>query len=259
MARIVVLVHENDEFDRIYLMHEVLEVSKERGHEVIVQRGLRGPIPEGDLVINHVDLTVGPGEYMAVLRRFPKSVNGRVLDISKRAISPHLVRRNDDFAGPVVVKGNLNSGGWREARIGQGAAMGEYHVYERKGLVPDFVWQERGLVVEKFLPEIEDDFFCLRIWFFCGDQRGHGICYSREPIIKLRNVEKATILTEPPPDALAQMREDLAFDFGKFDFGIVEGAVVLYDANRTPTLGDIPKENYINLVTRLANGLENYL
>lgn len=259
MARIVVLTHANDRFDREYLMHEVLEVCKERGHEIVVHSGLNGTLPEGDLAINHIDLTVLPVDYQTALRRFPKTINGRVADISKRAVSRHLLRRGDDWAGPVVVKGNMNSGGWREARLGLPAAIAEYAVYETKGKVPDAAWTDRSVVVEKFLPEVRDDSFCLRIWFFCGDQRGHGICYSRDPIIKLRNVEKAELLEEPPPEDLVRMREDLAFDFGKFDYGLVDGQAVLYDANRTPTLGDIPKENYINLVTRLANGLETYL
>ncbi len=259
MARIVVLTHANDLFDREYLMHETLEVCRERGHEVLVQTGLAAAYPDGDLVINHVDLTVTPMEYTAALRRYPRAVNGRAIDISKRAISRHLVRRGDDYDGPVVVKGNLNSGGYREARLGQGSAVPFYQVFPSKGKTPDFVWDHRELVVEKFLPEFADGYYGLRIWFFCGDQQGHGICWSREPIVKLANVEKAEIFTDLPPLELRQMREDLAFDFGKFDYGIHEGEVVLYDANRTPTLGDIKKEHYINLVTRLANGLETYL
>ena len=41
-------------------------------------------------------------------------------------------------------------------------------------------------------------------------------------------------LTEPVPEELRQTRRQLGFDYGKFDYGVVNGEVVLYDANRTP-------------------------
>jgi hypothetical protein len=36
------------------------------------------------------------------------------------------------------------------------------------------------------------------------------------------------------------IRRELGFDYGKFDYGIVDGRVVLYDVNRTTGTADDP-------------------
>ena len=61
-------------------------------------------------------------------------------------------------------------------------------------------------------------------------------------------------LTEVPEE-LRQIRRDLKFDFGKFDYTMVDGRPVLFDANRTPTIGDFPKERYLPLAQTLARGI----
>ena len=50
----------------------------------------------------------------------------------------------------------------------------------------------------------------------------------------------------------------MGFDFGKFDYGIVDEQVILYDANRTPTLGGV-REQYMPRVRLLADGLKSFL
>ncbi len=55
------------------------------------------------------------------------------------------------------------------------------------------------------------------------------------------------------------MRKDLGFDFGKFDYAIVDGRVVLYDVNRTPNLGNLPKEQKPPNTRLLAEGIRAYL
>jgi hypothetical protein len=58
------------------------------------------------------------------------------------------------------------------------------------------------------------------------------------------------------PDELRRLRREMGFDFGKFDYGIVDGRVVLYDANRTPVMLASPR----NLPTfmLLAGGIESF-
>jgi hypothetical protein len=51
----------------------------------------------------------------------------------------------------------------------------------------------------------------------------------------------------------------LKFDYGKFDYTMVEGRPVLFDANRTPTFGDFPKERYMPLAQSLARGIDSWL
>ncbi len=55
------------------------------------------------------------------------------------------------------------------------------------------------------------------------------------------------------------MRRKLGFDFGKFDYGIVAGRVVLYDANRTPMFGSMRREDYWPRVQLLAEGIRGFL
>ena len=61
------------------------------------------------------------------------------------------------------------------------------------------------------------------------------------------------------PDELRQIRRELKFDYGKFDYTMVDGRPVLFDANRTPTIGRFPKARYLPLAETLAGGLDSFL
>lgn len=61
------------------------------------------------------------------------------------------------------------------------------------------------------------------------------------------------------PDDLRRLRQELGFDFGKFDYAIVDGRVVLYDANRTPALSHLPKERILPNIRLLAQGIRAFL
>ena len=54
--------------------------------EIKVLKGIEKAV-EADLLIPHIDLTTIPPDYAAFFNRFPRVVNGEVLDISKRRIS----------------------------------------------------------------------------------------------------------------------------------------------------------------------------
>ena len=63
MARIVVITHAADDFDRRGYLLEILSRHwSEAGHRVSVAAGT-GPWPKGDLAILHVDLSVVPEAY----------------------------------------------------------------------------------------------------------------------------------------------------------------------------------------------------
>jgi hypothetical protein len=55
------------------------------------------------------------------------------------------------------------------------------------------------------------------------------------------------------------MRRDLGFDFGKFDYAMVDGRPVLFDANRTPTFGDTAREVYAPIAQSLARGIASFI
>jgi hypothetical protein len=248
---------------------------------------------KADLAILHVDLTVVPRDYLACVRRCAVTVNGAVADISKRVISTHLLRRQDRYEGLVIVKTNRNCAGLPEVRVanngwkkhqrgasdqeardyynnelelhiarrdryGSEQGFGDYRVFDSISEVPDAVWSDSELVVERFLLERSKGFYCIRTWLFFGDQDRHAMFYSHDPVIKSHNVVDFERLSEVP-DELRQIRRKLKFDFGKFDYTMVDGRPVLFDANRTPTIGDFPKERYLPMAQSLASGIGAFL
>ena len=68
-----------------------------------------------DLVLLHVNLSVVPDEYLELASRYPIVVNGKAKDIRKSTYSTLRVTRDDPYAGPVIVKSNLNYAGVPEA------------------------------------------------------------------------------------------------------------------------------------------------
>jgi hypothetical protein len=121
------------------------------------------------------------------------------------------------------------------------AWLDDYPIFDSPAAVPHGVWQNPNLVVEKFLPDRNaDGDYLLRMWIFLGDRE---ICYqgvSREPVVKGRNMLRREFLDPADlPASLRETRRRLGFDYGKFDFGMANGAVALYDVNRTPAFPKI--------------------
>ena len=278
---VVVLSHPGIRFDsRKYFLAGMADVWREDGIRVTVLHGTRDRV-DADVAILHVDLTVVPEEYVEFVRSYPVALNVATRDISKRRISRQIVRKGDGWAGPVVVKTDRNCGGGPEDRL---AARGprlvraaraaryllpwscrarirttEYPVFDSSAGVPGAVWRNRDLVVEQFLPEVHDGLFCVRTWIFLGDRETNSVCWSERPIVKADSVVRREPVEEIPED-LRAMRRELGFDFGKFDYVVRDGRSVLFDANRTPTLGTFPREaGYAPKIRRLAEGIRAYL
>ena len=75
-------------------------------------------------------------------------------------------------------------------------------------------------------------------------------------MVKFRGVMEPT--SETIPRELRSIREEMGFDYGKFDYGIVDGEVVLYDVNRTP--GAAPDAGlHADTVEALAPGIRDFL
>ena len=223
-------------------------------------------------------MTIVGDEYDHLLDNYPIVINGRVRDISKSSFSDQIVSREDSYQGPVIVKTDMNFGGMRElkARISEGntnAAINiqrpwrrvefltDYPAFDQKSQVPLGVWKNPNLNVERFRPEQnEDGEYVLRVWIFLGDRGIYYQCVSDESIIKSHNtIRRVGLSVADVPPALRKKREELGFDYGKFDFGIVDGEVVLYDVNRTPGTArggtSTPKvgQNILNLSEGLSS------
>ena len=278
MHRVAILTHARQRLDKPpYFLGAIAEVWRERGIDVVVMSGL-GPPADTDLAILHVDLTRIPQPYLDAAARWPRVLNLRPHDIAKRAISRHCVRPDDGYQGPVIVKTDANSAGEPEARLARSRSWMRRHWHKaRKRLpgvprrqrlnyrifgspqaVPAAVWRDPRFVVEQFRAERDGDDYCLRTWSFLGDAEIHSLSWSRDPVIKSRNVHRRELLGEVPAQ-LRAFRAERGFDLGKFDYAISGGEVVLYDANRTPALRVNQPDSMAASIRTLASGIDFYL
>ncbi|MGH8041905.1 MAG: hypothetical protein ACREPN_07675 [Rudaea sp.] len=271
MVRIVLITHVYDDFrDRNFLLGNLAQHWLDAGHEVSLMEGLAN-WPDGDVAIMHIDLSVVPAAYSEAARRYPVVVNGAAVDIRKRLVSGNLVTRGDDWTGPVIIKTDLNFSGIPEKnaaeryrRDGKPADLPAcivsttrpYPILGSTSMVPADVWDNPGLVVERFLPEQDAHGYWVRAWVFFGDRERCTRYRGTHPIVK-----SATIVAHEPapvPDELRAERERLGFDYGKFDFVVRDGRPILFDANRTPSAPP-PNPEIEASNARLAGGLEALL
>jgi hypothetical protein len=247
VARILIIRHVAVPRDLSHHGIAVLaDLWREAGHTVDIAYGA-SQLPEADLAILHVDLSVVPPKYREAVKAFPRVVNGRVFDIRKRRVSRNLLARGDSWAGHVIVKSDLNCAGWPEWRAREHAIYRGYEVpelphpvdpviYAAIDQVPESVWSNPFLVVERFVAEREGENFAIRHWIFFGDRDRCKRCLSPDPIIKGANI--TGVEDSEVPDSIRAARKRLGLDFGKMDFIVRNDRAMLFDANKTP--GPVP-------------------
>lgn len=245
MATIIILEHQmQKDFNHPYMVYLLAERWRADGHRVLIHHGTGEP-PNGDIAIVNIDLTIVPDAYISLFKRYPVVVNNAPTNISKRGFSQLVVEPNSDWEGPVIVKTNANFGGridqrlrQRAARAGQvadippGPALKDYPILQSIAEVAPAIWENEGLIVEKFLPEQDADGYYMRAWVFFGEKDRSFRDRAEVPVIKSHH-----ILERQPIEVPAEIRtwrERLGFDFGKFDYVVVDGAPILLDTNRTP-------------------------
>src|SRR5262249_38216720 len=271
-----------------YLIELLVREWRAMGFTVQVVQGVRHRA-RADLVVPHVNLTVIPAEYRDFLQAYPRVINRRVVDVSKSRSSTNLVGRDDGYTGPVIVKTECNYGGLPEQRLRPRSRMGrwagvarrllparrgrdaggtswgsvqslhprDYPVFPSLREVPEEVFRNRNLVVEKFLPEITEDDYCVRYYYFLGSAGVSLLFRSKDRVIK---AAADTVEEVPTPQELDEMREKLGFDYGKFDYVLRDGKVVLFDVNRTPATGALrPWGLAEEVARRLAGGIKSQL
>jgi hypothetical protein len=290
MKKLGVLLHKNEAAFRAkhYLISLLMQVWEEMGITVEVIRGTDRFVPV-DMIIPHVDLTITPREYREFLSHYPVVLNRRVVDISKSTISSNILRERDTYTGPVIVKTDRNYGGlpeksllperrthrstfielmdtmasklwrihsshllWRHVRY---LTSSSYPVFSSLSRVPKGILANRNLVVEKFLPEIQGNMYCVRYYYCCGDHDMNFLARSQDPVIKGANIldyEEA-----PTPQELYAIRQRLGVDYGRFDYVFRDGKVVLFDVNRTPAY-DWFEEKY-QVAPHLAAGIRSWI
>ncbi len=275
---IAILCHARQPFRPGAFAALMAERWRAEGRQVRVHHGLGRP-PPADAALLHVDLTRVPPAYLALLEGYPIRLGGRCPDLSKRVVSRALVTRDDDYAGPVMVKTDLNSAGRPEraleGRRGLGRRLRDslarrlpqalthrlrgYRHYARKADVPGWVWRDARWVVERFFEEPVDGLWRLHQWFAFGRRGFVSTMWARAPVVKIANRVAYDPLVPDPPPAVARRREELGLDLAKVDYIVHAGVPQVIDANRTPNQGptwDSPRVRAI--VDAIAPGLDDY-
>jgi len=278
--RIAIITHEIDTFQGSgYLLHGICQAWIQRGIDIAVIKGTGKHLPAADLAILHTDITEIEDDYGKIIDHYPMVINGRVRDISKNVFSDLIIAPNSAYSGPVIVKTKANFGGMREReRIFQQGDhrsdieiqrpwrrvewLEEYPVFNSPREVPQGVWRNDRLVVEKFLTEQNQaGEYLLRVWVFFGDKEIYYQCVSTESVIKSHNTIRREFLdVKDLPESIRKTRERMGFDFGKFDFSFHDGQAVLYDVNRTPGgAPNVSAGSKIGQVTQqLSTGLDYF-
>ena len=265
-GRIGILLHKDDAafWYFKYLIKLLIREWKALGYSIEIIRGPGRFVP-ADIVISHVDVTVVPDEYKEFLAQYPRVINANVPDISKSRISNNLVGRDDPYTGPVIVKTDRNSGGFAEermvghkhlfralaARLAMGGSTapnqtakswaavrqmksGEYPVFSSLRDVPGEVFDNEHLVIEKFLPEVIGDSYHIRYYHFLCDKDLTERYQSKDKVVKASTSIGYEVVPGLPE--LLALRKQWGLDYGKIDYVVRDGNVIVLDVNPTPGL-----------------------
>ena len=80
--------------------------------------------------------------------------------------------------------------------------------------------------------------------------------FATHPLVKVKSIVNYEYLDQPPTEPILRMREEMGFDFGKFDYVVHNGQPILLDANKTPSL---VRGTRSERVMRLARGVQSFL
>ena len=263
---IAILWHERDRHRDLarYAITHLAECWRADGHHV---RSIFGTerFEAADIVVVHVDVSVVPARYLEFAARFPIALNGRVQDIRRTRFSRILVRRDEAYVGPVIVKSNANHAGapervrsslalatlrWRLRRrlatfhhrppdaVPIFATPLDYRIFDSAAQVPEAWFDNRELVVERFLPERVGEHYAVRNYQFLGDRWTCSRMLAADPIVNAyTQIGTEPVDVHPEIEAL---RQELGFDYGKFDYVMHDGRPVLLDANKTTGAAGLP-------------------
>lgn len=253
------------------------ELWREQGHEFEVLFGADpARVAACDVVFNHVDLTRVPPEYHVHGSRV---INAGECSIAKRDINDLGITSAEAWDGPVIVKTDRNHGGrpehtmfpttqwtrWRRRMVRRGwlglrfADMLDPHsypVFDTARQVPRAVWGNPDLVVERFIPERDGEYYVLRTAYFLGDCVTCIRLMSRRSNVRTVSSEHREQIA--PPDDFGSLRARAGLEYGKLDYFVHDGQSVLLDATRTPCYSRPWAERRV-VAEALAPGLDSLL
>ncbi|HNG93970.1 MAG TPA: hypothetical protein PLB32_14310 [Acidobacteriota bacterium] len=283
-ARIAILFHEKNRGWRVpYTIDLLAEFWKQDGLEVTEIYGVDTFTP-ADVLIVHVDLSVVPNKYLEFARQYPVALNAGLADVRKSSYSRYLVTAGDGYQGPVIVKSNLNFAGVPERLLSQSGiprqvvrlrkwlghhgllpdvspfqAPMDYPIFPSLQDVPRKFRDNPQVIIEQFLPQIEDGLYHVFNFHFLGDRLTCARLSSPQPIVNGKTQIHSESV-EPHPQII-ELRQKMNFDYGKFDYVVRDGQVILLDANKT--IGASPKFAHNPTLTKMyryrAEGIYFYL
>lgn len=266
-----------------YLLKALARRWGQQGHVVTV--GETNHFPPADIACLHMDTTDLKDAFAHIAGNYPRVLNGRFLDNSKRRLSKRLLTADSNYSGPVILKTDANYGGLPELRHRYPGGIPEaliarsfidpdidwhrvehipsknYFVLDSKDTVPAPVWSNPHLVVEQFTPEIDQNgLFCMRACLFFGRREACILMRSRSQIIKGPNVIEREFLNGPAPQEVQAFKREHGIDFGRIDYVIHRGEVIILDANKTASLSHEAASMLAHVITQpLAEGLRDYV
>ena len=108
--------------------------------------------------------------------------------------------------------------------------------------MPAAAFDDPSLIVEKFVPEIENGLYHVRLMVFLGGRATCTRLASKEPIVNGTSKVHAEWI-EPDPRVL-ELARARGFQYGKFDYVMHDGEPLVLDMNKTvggPPPTDDPK------------------
>jgi len=261
-----------DGLSDFYMLKALAGIWQKSGFRVVIGSSHS---QNADVIIIHHNLTkTDPASIPSPSNGIPV-INARVLDISKKTYSTLQLHPEDNWSGAVIIKSNLNYFGipemrtsprqfttrlrqliskvsWRHAKT---LPKKTYPVLASMADVPDWVWNNFDLIVEKFVPERVDGLYCLRGWVFLGSKSYGYRLFSTEPVVKVGSMIRYEFL-DSIPEELRVIRNQLGFDYGKFDYIEHDGQAILLDANKTPSYTGASETPRLHL---LASGINDFL
>lgn len=258
--KIAILFHESDRVNdtKHYAISALADTWRRDGHIVIYLFGIRNFVP-ADLVLVHIDLSVVPDEYITFSEQYPIVLNGKVKDIRKSSFSPYLIQSNDPYPGPVFIKTNFNFAGvpetyrlWKlpfpfshagyylakgfkiilhSLNFGKFCKPADYLQIDSLGEIPVNWFKRNDIVIQRFCPEMEDGLYHTRFYVFLGGRYYCECLSSPVPVVNSRSAVRTEYIDVHPE--IERLRQELKFDYGKFDYVMHEGVPVLLDINKT--------------------------
>jgi hypothetical protein len=185
----------------------------------------------------------------------------------------------------VIVKSNLNYAGTPERRIYSSSlprvirplwrraarfrylgnsepyldSPNDYLILESARLVP-CTWFGKGIVIEKFLPELDHGYYLTRSYYFLGDSTQCVLWRSPDPIVNRSSATSMELVDVHQEIEL--LRKKFRFDYGKFDYVVHENVPILLDINKTigASLKDEPhlSQPYMAMRRKWASGIYSF-